>query len=793
MSRSVVSAGLAAILVLAGAAPAAAISIEAITARAAEIPSSDIQDGEWPFDTLSPVLRSALDQAILQGDVEGAVARLAAILDGDRTAATSILGTTVEVFADYFPDCSDEEIVERAEQIEEDLLTAITSQATDEALSATGLFYNLWGGCLETRGDRLLDRLAALPDGSDLAERLALQLDEYDLLHQEVLGVAAKGRSPSLTTLEAMAESVRCLPCRASLLQAARTEARRTAPERLSEIERRRIGALLSAGLPAEALEAFRSSTDATRESIVRGEPLADREDQPPKDPRLDLAAALALVREDEGARELLAEISTDRRAVPDPSEAQERNRATQARLWQALDRLVATEHRSEDPFDLLAELALAADSFGDGGLSGRATVYQALAELALVEGYGGFARFFFHSFEASVTWESQAFTPSANSEDNPFLDGFPHAARAAHALVDRLVLQKDALGDRLTEAERPDPLAGRISELLTHPPLVPFRERTLPKGVPVGARGQSEFPAGLPVPPDLRIVRAERRGNETVAVGLAQALDPVGEVSAGGYWIARSTDGGASWTRLYTGLRQLQPYEVVEHSALPLLADDGVRIEVRVRELDESSITFPPVAMRTKREEDGLFLELPWEELERDRDADGLTDLVEERLLTDPEEADTDGDGVDDAEDPLPTVAFSAVNDPSSQALAALLTRISGEQARAILPRCPEGDSLCFGRPHLGEGRTHFVVGERSRWAGLAPRHRTIVLTRDELEAARDRFGVLYATRFPLIEVDRSGERAVIIWDRSWQGGAAYLRRGDDGWNVEIRSSWIT
>src|SRR5207247_869463 len=42
---------------------------------------------------------------------------------------------------------------------------------------------------------------------------------------------------------------------------------------------------------------------------------------------------------------------------------------------------------------------------------------------------------------------------------------------------------------------------------------------------------------------------------------------------------------------------------------------------------------------------------------LRLDSDGDGLTDLVEKALHTDPKKADTDGDGIDDKHDRMPNV----------------------------------------------------------------------------------------------------------------------------------------
>jgi len=58
---------------------------------------------------------------------------------------------------------------------------------------------------------------------------------------------------------------------------------------------------------------------------------------------------------------------------------------------------------------------------------------------------------------------------------------------------------------------------------------------------------------------------------------------------------------------------------------------------------------------------------------IRRDTDGDGLTDLVEARLGTDPKRPDTDGDGLPDGVDPCPTVAPHPLNEIEKVAQAAL------------------------------------------------------------------------------------------------------------------------
>jgi len=217
------------------------------------------------------------------------------------------------------------------------------------------------------------------------------------------------------------------------------------------------------------------------------------------------------------------------------------------------------------------------------------------------------------------------------------------------------------------------------------------------------------------------------------VAIGVSQDYDPVGEISRGAYWVIRSHDGGRTWGRpIYTGLRIQSPYVVRRLSNAPLLAGDHLQVEVKVEELDTSSITFPPVALRAKRVQEGLLLQIPFADLERDSDADGLTDLAEERVSD-------DGDGLLDGNDPLPQVTWTAVMDDGARALGAVLGRISGMKSMAIIHEIPApGDKLDdfmarARRATLTGERTTFIVADRRDFRSLLATTRAVVLTADE------------------------------------------------------------
>ncbi len=354
------------------------------------------------------------------------------------------------------------------------------------------------------------------------------------------------------------------------------------------------------------------------------------------------------------------------------------------------------------------------------------------------------------------------------------------------------------------------DPGATIIATALAAKPLSVYTERPLPEGVPpcdASARTDGGNDKSLEKwhVPDLWPVRVEKSEGVVVAIGLSQAYDPAGETSGGGYWIVRSTDNGKTWERpRYAGLRPMHPYVVCAQSRMPLLVGGRLHIEVAIRELDESKITFPPIGRSFKQERSGLFLDAAWADIERDSDGDGLTDLAEERLLTDPLLADTDGDGLTDGTDPLPHIPTGKSPSARAGALAATLAQGAGANARAIFPSDPGGqgpaegtleDTLQYAHRDLGalpSEDTLFVIGDRKAFSGILTDRRVVVLSEAEAELASARFGRHYPARLRLF-VNHAGTRALAIWSESWRGFTMELTNEHGTWRGTTVSQWIT
>jgi hypothetical protein len=388
------------------------------------------------------------------------------------------------------------------------------------------------------------------------------------------------------------------------------------------------------------------------------------------------------------------------------------------------------------------------------------------------------------------ITQDPGAGDPAATARQRAALDALPlpgfAEARAATAADFARVLA--AGGGAPAEPVR----AARRS---VTPAPAPYAELPLP----AARRGPRPAAAAPPrdvgtLPDGFEPVRFERSGARAVAISLSQTLDPTGEVSQGGYWVHLSSDGGRHWQRpLYTGLADRFPYVVPPTSRLPLLSGDGLDLEVEIAELDTASITYPPVALRSRRQASNLYLRIPLADLARDGDGNGITDIAERALLLD--RARTDGGtpfivGSDSGADcRAPT--------PDRAALIGLLQQLFSVRTMAMvepIDRAPDAP-LSVGWRDAGAAadRPVFIQGDPRDYLCLRPDRLMIVYGESDL-AALNRFRPdFHAVTVPRIVYNRARDRGYVIWSAGWTGGTYRLRLVNGAWVFEVISSWIT
>jgi hypothetical protein len=265
--------------------------------------------------------------------------------------------------------------------------------------------------------------------------------------------------------------------------------------------------------------------------------------------------------------------------------------------------------------------------------------------------------------------------------------------------------------------------------------------------------------------------VVAQRAGAREVAVYLSNLLDPSSEIGDAGYRVVvRDAQGNKKDASL--GFAMLRPYVVDANDALPILDGETLQLAVEIRELDDDSISFPPIGLAAKRRALHKMLRCPLGALLQDRDGDGATDVEEARLGSDPADPDTDGDGLPDGADPAPLGAAAP-------------TTMEDHLRTAVLKALVDKEAV-------GELLVTVTDGPRLDLRGV--RFRLLQLRKDELAAYRKRWGmrVTFSMKIQMTGTDH----ALVDVSYGWRGDkyAAHRIPGTaDKWTFESKGGWIS
>lgn len=260
--------------------------------------------------------------------------------------------------------------------------------------------------------------------------------------------------------------------------------------------------------------------------------------------------------------------------------------------------------------------------------------------------------------------------------------------------------------------------------------------------------------------------------------------------VWAPGYWLAVFENGRLD--KYYTGLTVTSPYVLLINSNLPTAFDGQVKIVGRKKELAQESITFPAMGLTFIEDKEYFALVFKIEDLKLDKDGDGLTDLEEERLLTDPNNKDTDGDGIEDDDD---------VNALSSE----------------VIPQSDKGKiySLVLKDIYARENVERLnglvmIVGEDNfdiRGLNI----KLLILSPQEFDQYRKKFGFKHSSKITLgkyienLEKDpqrllgkfdpyiEGEEKAIVSFSEGWFGKYYEAEKIDGEWKLKMIGSWIT
>ena len=681
-------------------------------------------------------------------------------------------------------------------QIESEFINLLDRQPEEpRPLADLARFYGQWGEALQSASPAALRLVTRAADPIRLAWRLHCGAGELgaDLLFAaltekpepaDIWLEAANNVGNPAWKIVATEEGARLLARRDEpelrRLAAAAVESALELDIEYGQFDR---AAAMLAGLPAAVRAEVESGAEGTAKFKLDDSTLEGNL----KDLRLDLVLLSVARRDMVRADRFLAAVrlgtplgpqSRGDHAAPegqDPATGGDSPKATngdaQVQPESAWYRLLEAWRLSPDePFDVLTSLVEA------GGIQGGRNLAP-----AAVARHGGYPALAARFIERALS-RLEHLTPPA-SERKLAPPGIAAAAAALEAEIGELRSRLAEDRDRSFEEARavlgPDPAAPVVDRLLRSPLLVSFPERPLPVGVvPLTpeaiALRSSAAKAQVRLPEELaehfQVVRAERSGRRAVVI--ASSLD-----YGDGYWVILSSDGGTTWSQpCFAGVELGRDYTVREASDLPLLAGDNLQVEVE-RQNTEAAAENPsareaPAEGQSGRTMQGIYLEIPLATLERDSDGDGLTDLAEERLVTDPADPDTDHDGVPDGVDPLPQVAAERAPSPESRAFAALFTAM-------------RWDERFGGWPAPLDRRTQFWIADRQLFTALHLRTRMVVLTPEELDLAEAKLGHVFVHHIEIFVLDHAKRRGFAIWTSQGRGETYRLELVDSQWQV--------
>lgn len=278
-------------------------------------------------------------------------------------------------------------------------------------------------------------------------------------------------------------------------------------------------------------------------------------------------------------------------------------------------------------------------------------------------------------------------------------------------------------------------------------------------------------------------------------------------QISEPGIWVAISKDDGNNWEYHYTGLKQKQPLFLKWYSGLPLITENGlIQIEgCRLRQV--SPFSLPVGDPEYDIIEDGLLVIFDVHNLKIDSDKDGLSDIIENKLRTNPEKYDTDADGICDKEDLYPIV--NQIRTDKTILYEFGLLRLQDEtypydetsfltskqliwKANKLILKGTEFLDLV----EVKNGwpmKTVYIVSDEKDLHGIKPHYlRVICLTENEHESVRGDFNK--GLNYCYLSLNQTSRNKYELYlGTAWWGQHYQIRRKNNKWIIKSTISWIT
>lgn len=254
------------------------------------------------------------------------------------------------------------------------------------------------------------------------------------------------------------------------------------------------------------------------------------------------------------------------------------------------------------------------------------------------------------------------------------------------------------------------------------------------------------------------------------------------------GIFVAYSSNNGSTWDYYYTGLTQDAPMFVKWYSKYPLIdAEGNVQIEACLR--SGKGHTHWPMSI-PQVVKDGLLITFDLETLRKDSDGDGLTDIEEARLRTDPYNVDTDNDGVSDKLDLNPrcnvprtdkTIVYEVLLKEATA------TPFNDEEDPLVIPKEISETHYC-----TDTTRTIMIVTDDPNIRSIQPQTRRVIFLSTK-EFGDQTYNPGDLKRLWVSSLKKQEDDSYIVdVDHSSSGYTYSVKKTPKGWVIEMISSYI-
>jgi len=279
-------------------------------------------------------------------------------------------------------------------------------------------------------------------------------------------------------------------------------------------------------------------------------------------------------------------------------------------------------------------------------------------------------------------------------------------------------------------------------------------------------------------------IIKREKRGNTEAIIYTDNKYDEF-DPGEDGYWIALRID--SIWYKYYTGLSANTPLHLKWDSNLPLIKNEKtLSIETALVRL--TSPGGHGISPEYELIRDGLLVEFMIDSLKKDSDYDGLTDIIERKLMLNPYLVDSDCDGISDLKDLNPR--FKSIKTEKTIIYETILNdsiRINFYFYKSLHNDLKQVTMLANDKTD-----TYLIVTDDKELQGISPINKKfIILSTLDFET----YCKMYPNQLmgysisPFFKVDKY--KGTFILDVNNVGGASYLiKKTKKGWKIKLLST---